>query len=117
MELNKAQQKIVYDIAKIQTKDLTFILLSPDLLRQVYDRLKKENYETSMKEVKDEVRKQLNQWARVKREPSFFPKLLDSTEKGWLRHHVFAYYMKHDKTEGLWKKLNIDDELDKLNLN
>ena len=116
MELTEAQEKIVYDIALIQVRDLAFILLT-GAYNKVYHEMKQENYEVTMKEVRDEVRKQLNQWSKVKRKPELFPSLLDSTEKGWLRHHVFGYYMKHNKTDGLWAKLNIQDELDKLNLN
>lgn len=116
MEITEPQKKIIYDIAKIQTKDLAFIILT-GAYEQVYHEMIEENYEVTMKEVQAEVRKQLNQWAKVKKKPELFGQLLDSTEKGWLRHHVFAYYMKHNKTEGLWAKLNMDEKLDKLNLN
>lgn len=117
MELTEAQLDIVYSIARIQIKDLTFILLSPLHLKEIYNHCKEENYDITENEVSKEVRKQLNQWAKVKNNPELFGNLLDSTEKNWLRHHVFSYYMKNGTNKGLWAKLEIQEALDNLHLN
>lgn len=116
MKLTKAQEDIIYRIAKVQVKDLTYIMVE-NKYEPIYYEMIEENYEVTMKEIAQEVRIQLRQWAKLKRDPSSFSKLLDSTEKGWLRHHVFHYYMKNSSAPGLWAMLNMEERFNDLNLN
>ena len=117
MNLTDAQKKILVNIAKEQTRDIIHILLHKEHYQDITKSLTDDGYEVTDKEVAAELRGQITQWARVKKNPEEFSKLLDNHEKGYLRHHVFAYFMKHGNTQGLWKKLGIDDEINKLNLN
>ena len=116
MDLNQEQKDLITQIANLQTRDIITILLSQQHVGDIVDSVRGESYEITTKEVTAELRSQIKQWAKVKRDPENFSKLLDAGEKGWLRHHIFDYYSKHGNTRGLWKKLNLDEKINQ-NLN
>ena len=117
MNLTDAQKTILVDIAKQQTKDIIYLLLHKELYKEITENMIEDGYEVTNEEVATELRSQVTQWAKVKKDPEEFGKFLDDGEKGYLRHHVFAYYMEHGNTQGLWKKLNMDEEINKLSQN
>jgi len=112
--LTQEQKQVIQEIRQEQEK--SFLELLEGYSERIYNELLEEGYDVDIGEISTEIAIKLKQWAKVRDYPDRFLNLLDGQELGIIKHYLINDYNGNPHTRGLWKKLNLFEELtDRLN--
>lgn len=107
--ISTEQKAIIRRICKEQEASLMRIM--EQRCTQIQKELHDEGYEVSFADIAEEVAKEMMQWDKVREEPEKFLNLLDDQNISMIKHHLVQDYLGHPDSKGIWKKINIRDQV------
>lgn len=107
--ISTEQKAIIRQICKMQSNSLLRVI--ERRCKQIQHELEEEGYEVSFADIAVEVARELEQWDKVRDNPEEFLRLLDEQNIGMIKHHLVQDYLGHPDSKGIWKKLNLRDQV------